>query len=49
MSAVSESVVAELRQRQQATDAEIKNLRGEVAKLERALEQLEAERAERDC
>jgi chromosome segregation ATPase len=48
MSDVSQSVVAELRERQKAVDAEIANARGEVAKLERALGQLESERAERE-
>jgi hypothetical protein len=41
VSDVSQSVVAELRECQAAVDAEIKNLRGEVEKLERALDQLE--------
>lgn len=46
MSDVSAWVVAELRQRQGTKDQLIENLRGEVASLERALEQLESERAE---
>lgn len=40
--------MAVLRQQNAAADLEIKNLRAEVDRCERALEQLEAENAERD-
>lgn len=48
MNATEETTVAVLRQQNAAADLEIKNLRAEVDRCERALEQLEAENAERD-
>ena len=47
MNATEETTVAVLRQQNAAADLEIKNLRAEVDRCERALEQLEAENAER--